>query len=72
MTRWGPVAAVAAIFTAALFINIGRPFLRHREVVGAVYATMARNHVRLGYSQTRLASYEVSAPDLSVYPNWKE
>jgi hypothetical protein len=71
MRRWAPVAAVAAIFTAALFINIGRPFLRHREVVGAVYATMARNHVRLGYTQTRLASYEVSAPDVSVYPDWK-
>jgi len=72
MRPWAVPAAVAAVFAAALFINIGRPFLRHREVVGAVYASMARNHVRLGYAQTRLASYEVSAPDLSVYPNWKQ
>ena len=71
MRRWAIPAAVAAVFTAALFINIGRPFLRHREAVGAVYATMARNHVRLGYAQTRLASYEISAPDASVYPDWK-
>ena len=72
MRRWAVPAAVAVVFTAALFINIGRPFLRHREAVGAVYATMARNHVRLGYTQTKLASYEISAPDPAVYPNWKE
>jgi len=71
MRRWAAPAAVAAVFAAALFINIGRPFLRHREAVGAVYATMARNHVRLGYAQTRLASYEVSAPEIRVYSDWR-
>jgi hypothetical protein len=72
MKRWAAPAAAVALFAGALFINIGRPFLRHREAVGAVYATMARNHVRLGLGQTQLASYEVSAPDLSVYPYWRE
>jgi len=71
MKQWAVPAAVAAVFVAALFINIGHPFLRHREAVGAVYATMARNHVRLGYSNTRLASYEVSAPNLTVYRDWR-
>ena len=72
MKRWAAPAAIVVLFAAALFIHLGRPFLRHREMVASQYAIMARNHVRLGYAATRLASYEVSAPDLSVYPYWRE
>jgi hypothetical protein len=72
MKPWVLPAAVAVLFAGGLFIHIGRPFLRHREGVGAQYAIMARNHVRLGYAQTRLASYEISAPETSVYRNWRE
>jgi hypothetical protein len=72
MKRWAIPAAVALVFAAGALVHVGRPFLRHREGVGAQYAIMARNHVRLGFAQTRLASYEVSAPDLSVYPYWRE
>jgi hypothetical protein len=72
MKRWAAPAAAALVFAGALFLHIGRPFLRHREGVGAQYAIMARNHVRLGPAKTQLASYEVSAPDLSVYPYWRE
>jgi len=72
MRRWAIPAAVAVVFAGALFIHIGRPFLRHREGVGAQYAIMARNHLRLGYAQTRGASYEISAPDPGVYPDWRE
>lgn len=72
MKPWVVPAAVAVLFAGGLFINIGRPFLRHREGVGAAYATWARNHLRLGYGQTRLASYEISAPDPSVYANWRD
>src|ERR1051325_64830 len=72
MKRWVTPAAVAVVFAAGALVHVGSPFLRHREVVGAVYSSMARNHLRLGYSATRLASYEVSAPDLSVYPYWRE
>jgi hypothetical protein len=72
MKRWAAPAAIVVVFAGALFIHIGRPFLRHREMVATQYAIMARNHVRLGLAKTRLASYEVSAPDLSVYPYWRE
>jgi hypothetical protein len=72
MRRWAAPAAAAVLFAGALFIHIGRPFLRHREGVNTQYAIMARNHVRLGPAKTGLASYEVSAPDLSVYPYWRE
>jgi hypothetical protein len=70
--RWAAPAAAVVVFAGALFIHVDRPFLRHREGVNTQYAIMARNHVRLGLAQTRLASYEVSAPDLSVYPYWRE
>jgi hypothetical protein len=72
MKRWAAPAALSVLFVGALCIHIGRPFLRHREGVGTQYAIMARNHVRLGLANTRLASYEVSAPDLRVYPYWRE
>jgi hypothetical protein len=72
MNRWAAPAAATVLFIGALFIHIGRPFLRHREGVDTQYAIMARNHVRLGFAKTCLASYEVSAPDLSVYPYWRE
>jgi hypothetical protein len=72
MKRWATPVAVAVVFAAGALLHVGSPFLRHREGVGAQYAIMARNHVRLGYAATRLASYEVSAPDLSVYPYWRE
>ncbi|HVE42357.1 MAG TPA: glycosyltransferase family 39 protein [Planctomycetota bacterium] len=72
MQRWAVPAAMVVLFVGMLFIHIGRPFLRHREMVASQYAIMARNHVRLGLAKTCLASYEVSAPDLSVYPYWRE
>src|SRR5262245_51682764 len=72
MKRWAAPAAVAVVFVAASFIHIGRPFLRHREGICTQYAIMARNHVRLGVKQTRLASYEVAGPDLSLYGDWRQ
>lgn len=72
MKRPAALAAVAVVFAGALCIHLGRPFLRHREAVGSQYAVMAWNHVRLGLSQTRLASYEVTAPDPALYENWRE
>jgi len=70
--RLHPALAILALFAGALFIQIGTPFLRHRESVVAFYATLARNQVRLGYGATRLGLYEISAPDEKVYPDWRE
>jgi hypothetical protein len=63
--------ALAILFIGALFINVHRPFLRHREAVCSAYAVLARNHVRLGYAETRLGLYEISASDPSVYGEWR-
>ncbi|MBI3855828.1 MAG: glycosyltransferase family 39 protein [Planctomycetes bacterium] len=66
MKSWKGAAAIGLVFAAALFVKIDAPFLRHREVVGAYFAVLARNQVRLG-------SYEVSCPrpDSGVYPDWR-
>ena len=65
-------AAVAALFVVALLVNLDAPFVRHREGVGAFYATLARNHVRAGLGVTRGANLETSAPDLAVYgEDWR-
>lgn len=61
---------IGAVFVGALLVGIGGPFLRHRDVCGTYFSVLARNQVRLGYAATRLGSYEISAPDPSVYPDW--
>jgi len=71
MKSLAPLLLILTLFAAALFIGIDGPFLRHREGVDAFYATVSRNHVRIGYGQTRLGMYEVSSPDLGVYPDWR-
>lgn len=66
------VGGVAVIFAAPLLACLGGPFLRHREGILAQYAIMSRNHLRIGYGETRLGLYEVSAPDVSVYGDWRK
>jgi hypothetical protein len=68
---WAGPAAVAAVFAGALLIGLDSPFLRHREVVCAYYANLARNAVRHGYGTTRLGLFEVAGPDLAVYDDWR-
>jgi hypothetical protein len=71
MSRHAPVLIVAALFAVPVLATLGGPFLRHREGVPAAFSTWARNHVRLGWRETRLGIFEVSAPDVSVYGHWR-
>jgi hypothetical protein len=64
--------ALAIVFAAPLLATMGGPFLRHREGIGATFGVLSRNYLRIGYAETRLGLYEVSAPDLSVYGDWRK
>ena len=66
------LAASAVLFVAPLVVRIDRPFLGHREGVCTQYAIMAQTHLRLGYGQTRLASYEGADIDPALVENWRD
>ncbi len=71
MKKHAPALLIAGLFAAPHLATVSGPFLRHREGILAQYGIMARNQVRLGWSETRLGLYEVSAPDVSVYGDWR-
>lgn len=66
------LVAIGVLFVAGQLVGITHPFLRHREGVCTQYALMAGSHVRLGYGQTRLASYETAAIDPALYGDWRQ
>lgn len=72
MRRFLAPSVVAVLFAAPLLATLDGPFLRHREGIGATFGVLSRNYLRIGYAETRLGLYEVSAPDLSVFGDWRK
>lgn len=70
--RWILLGIIGLLYASACSVNLTIPFLRHQETVIARYGSFARNFERMGYGETRFGMVLVTAPDMSVFGDWRE
>jgi hypothetical protein len=70
--RWLVLGILGVVFAGTCSIGLTRPFLRHQEAVIGRYGSYARNFARMGVWESRFGMVQVSAPDMSVFGDWRD